>query len=635
MILASSTISFSHIFMLLSVLNNSYKATLKSLDLDGLYGSTYVEQGGVYLTGSVINLPYKEAELACTSGGTVLLSVTPDMDVKAVMRDLSVTSVWTSIFKADTMSIFLDANEKPPVIESAGNRIDASSLDLDTFNGDKAVILKLDENGLKYLAVPKTEAHRFLCQKTIPFPRSSREINTLKKIRVGLMKEITEMGNSLTYSLSRIQKNIRILPRYNGTVNDGTTTRLALQTTLENEIRGLEVLYPTVSETFSSIKTPLDVFEIFMAHNQIRNSIKNIENKCLDSFFQPLSLLEDTKINELLPKSKLTLSLRANSETDFVLIIEDENGLKTEEQVAPSGDGSKPGGAVDSSQDGSAVPSLPGPPTETPPVPPDSNSETISTSSVPTLTSVSTSDPDAEWITTPDPSITPLLPTTTSSTTTVTPVPTNDTTPVSGFDSLWGEWIQSKFRSAKWFWSYLLLSFYFITAWDMILMIFTVFNTIYNIVCIVMSIRRNLTKQKVKETIAKVKAIFTRRTVTQQTQTPISISVEPPLIAMEPSAPYFCQTSSRSPSLRRVHAIETSRSPKVRFGRSMQYQIESDSDEEESMIGSCQPARPNYPKVKVLRRPAPQPPVSRPPTKVYFSGNLPLHLANSQMDLDE
>jgi len=95
MILASSTISFSHIFMLLSVLNNSYKATLKSLDLDGLYGSAYVEQGGVYLTGSVIKLPYKEAELACTSGGTVLLSVTPDMDVKAVMRNLSVNTVWT------------------------------------------------------------------------------------------------------------------------------------------------------------------------------------------------------------------------------------------------------------------------------------------------------------------------------------------------------------------------------------------------------------------------------------------------------------------------------------------------------------------------------------------------------------
>jgi len=168
----------------------------------------------------------------------------------------------------------------------------------------------------------------------------------------------------------------------------------------------------------------------------------------------------------------------------------------------------------------------------------------------------------------------------------------------------------------------------------MILMIFTIFNTIYNIVCIVMSIRRNFTKQKLKETVAKVKAVFSKRTVTQQTQTPFSISVEPPLIAMEPSAPYFCQTSSRSPSLRRVHTIEASRSPKIRFGRT-QYRIESDSKEEESMIGSCQPARPNYPKVKVLRRPAPMPPVSQPVTKVYFGGNLPLHLASSRMDLED
>ncbi len=71
-----------------------------------------------------------------------ILVVEKDMDMKKIMTDLELNSIWVGVYKSLTMDVFVDDQERSLVTSTDNDTIDHSGLNAFSFAETQAVVLK-------------------------------------------------------------------------------------------------------------------------------------------------------------------------------------------------------------------------------------------------------------------------------------------------------------------------------------------------------------------------------------------------------------------------------------------------------------------------------------------------------------
>ncbi len=122
------------------------------------------------------------------------------MDMKKIMTDLEMTTVWVGIDKSLTMRVFIDDEDRSMVTSTDNETINDSALNALTFDETKAIILKKTDTGLSYETVLKTEQHCCICVQKIPFPQKKSNILGLKTLQDNLAQEIALLTDTVKIS---------------------------------------------------------------------------------------------------------------------------------------------------------------------------------------------------------------------------------------------------------------------------------------------------------------------------------------------------------------------------------------------------------------------------------------------------
>ncbi len=75
------------------------------------------------------------------------------MDMKKIMTDLELNTIWVGVYKSLTMDVFVDDQERSIVTSTDNDTIDHSGLNAFSFAETQAVILKKVNGDLKYETV--------------------------------------------------------------------------------------------------------------------------------------------------------------------------------------------------------------------------------------------------------------------------------------------------------------------------------------------------------------------------------------------------------------------------------------------------------------------------------------------------
>ncbi len=190
MLVASVTLDLTHIFTLVLASLISQKASIEKTTVSTVYNGEKVQSGNNYILPGITEITWKQAENSCFNQKTKILTVEKNMDMKKIMTDLEMTTVWVGIDKSLTMEVFIGDEDRSMVTSTDNETINHSALNALTFDETKAIILKKTDTGLSYETVLKTEQHRCICVQKIPFPGKKSNILGLKTLQDNLAQEI-------------------------------------------------------------------------------------------------------------------------------------------------------------------------------------------------------------------------------------------------------------------------------------------------------------------------------------------------------------------------------------------------------------------------------------------------------------
>jgi hypothetical protein len=172
----------------------------------------------------------------------------------------------------------------------------------------QAIILRKTDTDLKYETVLKTEQHRCICIKKIPFPRKKSDILGLKTLQDNLAQEIALLTDTVKISFSKIERSLLTLPKLNETELGNPISTVSMQSKLEEKISGLEELSNQTVHLWRNIKSYTEIAEIITVQRKFVQTIRYVERFTRDILEEPLHLLEKRSLNEVGPES-ITVSV--------------------------------------------------------------------------------------------------------------------------------------------------------------------------------------------------------------------------------------------------------------------------------------------------------------------------------------
>ncbi len=242
MLVASVTFDLTHIFTLVFTSLLYQKTGIEKTIVSTVYNGDKIQSGDNYLLPGLAEITWRQAENSCFHQKAKILVVEKDMDMKKIMTDLELNSIWVGVYKSLTMDVFVDDQERSLVTSTDNDTIDHSGLNAFSFAETQAVILKKIGGDLKYETVLKTENHRCICMQKILFPRRKSDILGLKTLQDNLAQEISLLTETVKISFSKIERSLLTLPKLNETELGNPISTVSMQSKLEEKINGLEAV---------------------------------------------------------------------------------------------------------------------------------------------------------------------------------------------------------------------------------------------------------------------------------------------------------------------------------------------------------------------------------------------------------
>ena len=170
MLVASVAFDLTHIFTLVFTALLYQKVGIEKTIVSTVYNGDKIQAGDNYLLPGLAEITWRQAENSCFHQKAKILVVEKEMDMKKIMTDLELNSIWVGVYKSLTMDVFVDDQDKSLVTTTDNDTIDHSALNAFSFAETQAIILRKTDTDLKYETVLKTDHHRCICIQKIPFP---------------------------------------------------------------------------------------------------------------------------------------------------------------------------------------------------------------------------------------------------------------------------------------------------------------------------------------------------------------------------------------------------------------------------------------------------------------------------------
>ena len=587
MLLVSATFNLPSINLLLMAALATYKSTLNGISLETRYSQGKTQAGSVYVHAVMADITYSQAEISCLNMRSDLFSVNTDMSVKELMVAMNIGSIWTGIFKSLTTSTFVDIDQMPPVTRTKHDNISMEEMNLSGFDETKGIILRLKDDKLAYVSVPKTENHKAVCTDNIPFPYKTKDLLSLKTIRDNMVKEITILSDTVKVTYNKLEKELLVLPRINDSTVLTVDREVSLQSTIETQIGELSLYSDRVRTILDNIDNPINVIALLTEQSNFVQSVRFIERVCKDAIEEPLLLVGNELLKGIGPESVTTLQLSGTG-TNLLLVTLESKDERDKNRIGVN--------------------------LETTPFPlttPDNT--TVGTTATTTSTTTTTTESPYIFDTRNYTDPTTETPTTT--------VPVEEPTP--SWSDRWWAWIKNTLVNLRSLGQWLRFSLYFVTLYDIIIGIITGLNSCYIIykLCATIPDRRRPGETGLRVALVR---FFGRNK--EQEDVPVPTQEQMPLNPM-PTAPAM--------PIPEVKCLSTPVSVRPRtLSRRIQtineYRTEQTSSEDDIMPyrSAMKPYKQvrmdMTPTIKVVKRRAP--PTPDMPTTLYLRDGVPLHM---------
>jgi hypothetical protein len=149
MLVASETFDLTHIFTLVFASLIYQKASIEKTTVSTVYNGEKVQSGDSYILPGIAEITWKQAENSCFHQKAKILTVDKNMDMRKIMTDLEMTTVWVGVYKSLTMDVFVDDQDKSLVTATDNGTINHSALNAFTFLETQAIILRKTDTDLK------------------------------------------------------------------------------------------------------------------------------------------------------------------------------------------------------------------------------------------------------------------------------------------------------------------------------------------------------------------------------------------------------------------------------------------------------------------------------------------------------
>ncbi len=292
MLVASVSFDLTHIFTLVFTSLLYQKASIEKTTVSTVYNGEKVQSGDNYILPGIAEITWKQAENSCFHQKAKILTVDKNMDMRKIMTDLEMNTVWVGVYKSLTMDVFVDDQDKSLVTATDNDTINHSALNAFTFLETQAVILRKTDTDLKYKTVLKTDQHRCICIQKIPFPRKKSDILGLKTLQDNLAQEISLLTDTVKISFSKIERSLLTLPKLNETELGNPISTVSMHSKLEEKINGLEEMSNRTVHLWQNIKTHTEIAEIITVQRKFVQTIRYVERFTRDILEEPLLLLD-------------------------------------------------------------------------------------------------------------------------------------------------------------------------------------------------------------------------------------------------------------------------------------------------------------------------------------------------------
>jgi hypothetical protein len=267
-------------------------------------------------------LSQTRAEVTCRNLRAEILTVEENMDLKKLMIEHEIESLWTSIYRSITTQTLVDESEYRPAVKTQFDEIDSQKLLASNLDNSKGVILRLKDGKLLYEIVPNTELHKTLCLSKIHFPGMTKDLKSLTNIQKNMVVQLDILSDRVKQSFSNIEKEVANLPRSADNFTGMVISELAIQGKIEEKINGLSEYSSRMKDIFGNISSPLDILELFSENEKFVDTVRYVEKFAKDVLTEPFLLVEKNYLNEIGPESVATLQLKGAEANRLLVTLE-------------------------------------------------------------------------------------------------------------------------------------------------------------------------------------------------------------------------------------------------------------------------------------------------------------------------
>ncbi len=139
MLIASVSFDLTHIFTLVFASLFYQKAGIEKTTVSTVYNGGKVQSGDTYILPGIAEITWKQAENSCFNQKAKILTVDKNMDMRKIMTDLEMTTVWVGVYKSLTMDVFVDDEDKSLVTATDNDTINHSALNAFTLRQDSLI----------------------------------------------------------------------------------------------------------------------------------------------------------------------------------------------------------------------------------------------------------------------------------------------------------------------------------------------------------------------------------------------------------------------------------------------------------------------------------------------------------------
>lgn len=313
--LVSVSYNVSRLFTSLLAALSIYKEGLSKFNLELTYGSSKLQVGEFFVSDSVMEGSFEQAENSCFRQRGHLFYVLDGMNLTDIFEKIELSSIWVNIRKNEGERLYFDYDELPPLTKTEYNRIDASLLTDSEFTGQKAVILENTQGSFQYKLVSATEPHRSLCMIRVKFPRKMETQKILLSFQEQFLDQLKDIEKSI-FSASRMANNsMYVTPELPSNFILSNARQVPFESEILEKIQKFTRDSSRVVDRLRKIKEPENIIQIIFEHNSLLSTLQNLEGEILEPLYKPLVYVEDN--SDLKPGAQLQLFAIGNEKLVF------------------------------------------------------------------------------------------------------------------------------------------------------------------------------------------------------------------------------------------------------------------------------------------------------------------------------